>query len=86
MKNINAIRVIAFMLVLLMMCSAVACAQTGDGSDTTPATADTTTAAPSGGDATDDPSVTTEPAETELTPDLPEVSYKDKTIKFLEHG
>lgn len=83
MKNINAIRVIAFVLVMLMLCSAVACAQNGDGSDTTPA-ADTTTAAPSGDSNTADPAGTTVPADTELTPDLPEVSYKDKTIKFLE--
>ena len=84
MKNINAIRVIAFMLVLLMMCSAVACAQSGDGNDTTtPAAADTTTAGPSGGNA-NEPAETTAPADTELKPDLPEVSYKDKTIKFLE--
>lgn len=84
MKNINVIRVVALVLVLLMMCSAVACATPGDSADTTtaaPSASDTT--APSGGDATD-PAGTTEPAETELTPDLPDVSYNDKTIKFLE--
>ena len=85
MKNINIVRVISFVLMLLMVSSVVACATPGDSVDTTTAapTGSDTTTAPSGGDATD-PAGTTEPAETELTPDLPDVSYNDKTIKFLE--
>lgn len=86
MKHNYTIRIVALLLAMLTLCCMAACSNTSDNGDTP---ADTTTVAANPGDDTpsgDSSADTTsgEPASTELTPDLPEVSYAGKTITFME--
>ena len=89
MKHNYTIRIMALLLAMLMLVCMVACSNNSDGGQTP---ADTTATAtnpdnPSGentGNASADTTVSGDPAVTELTPDLPEVSYAGKTITFLE--
>lgn len=76
----------ALLLALMMLCcTAVACANDNSGDDTTPA--DTTTVDPSGsGNGTSDTTAngSQETSSNEPAPNLPEVSYAGQTFTFME--
>ena len=90
MKHTYTVRIVALLIAMMMLCFTVACADSGDSGKTP---ADTTTAAvtpggdtPSGdnsGDTANTPSAA-DTTSSELTPDLPEVSYAGKTFTFME--